>query len=77
MSSPAEAVYVLAKNYGLDIEEEEDLDRWYAGKIYYKIEGLRVRLVKDIGYCNDCVNFSTNNSFIEKCKSWRFEDDVD
>jgi len=77
MSSPAEAVYVLAKNYGLDIEEEEDLDRWYAGKIYYRIEGLNVRLVKDIGYCNDCVNFSTNNSFIEKCKSWRFEDDVD
>jgi hypothetical protein len=77
MSSPAEAIYELAKNYGLEIEEEEDLDRWYAGKIYYKIEGLNVRLVKDIGYCNDCVNFSTNNSFIEKCKSWHFEDEID
>jgi hypothetical protein len=77
MSGPAEAIYELAKNYGLEIEEEEDLDRWYAGKIYYRVEGLNVRLVKDIGYCNDCVNFSTNNSFIEKCKSWHFEDEVD
>lgn len=77
MSGPAEAIYELAKNYGLEIEEEEDLDRWYAGKIYYRVEGLNARLVKDIGYCNDCVNFSTNNSFIEKCKSWYFEDEVD
>jgi hypothetical protein len=77
MSEPAEAVYVLAKNYGLEIEEEEDLDRWYAGKIYYRIEGIETRIVKSIGYCNDCVDFSTNNSFIEKCRSWRFEDEID
>jgi len=75
MSSPAEAIYELAKSYGLEIEEEEDLDRWYAGSIYYKIEGLGIRVVKDIGYCNDCVDFSSNNNFIEKCKSWRFEDE--
>jgi hypothetical protein len=77
MSSPAEAVYVLAKNYGLEIEKEEHLDRWYAGDIYYSIEGLDKRIVKSIGYCNDCIDFATNNNFIEKCKSWHFEDDVE
>jgi hypothetical protein len=77
MSSPAEAIYELAKNYGLEIEEEERLDRWYAGNIYYRIEGLEVRIVKSLWYCNDCVDFSTNNNFIEKCKSWHFEDDED
>jgi len=76
MLGPAEAIYELAKNYGLEIEEE-DLDRWYVGQVFYRVEGLNVRLVKGIGYCNDCVNFSTNNSFIEKCKSWYFEDEVD
>ena len=77
ISSPAEAIYELAKNYGLEIEEEEHLDRWYAGNIYYRIEGLEVRIVKSLWYCNDCVDFSTNNNFIEKCKSWHFEDDED
>jgi hypothetical protein len=76
MSSPAESVYELAKSYGLEIEEER-LDRWYASKVYYRIEGLGVRIVKDIGYCNDCINFSTNNNFIEKCRSWHFEDEVE
>jgi hypothetical protein len=75
MSSPAETVYMLAENYGLEIEEEEQLDRWYAGKVLYRIEGLGVRVVKSIGYCNDCVTFSTGNSFIEKCRSWHFEDE--
>jgi hypothetical protein len=77
MSSPAEAIYNLAEAYGLGIEEEEHLDRWYAGDIYYTIEGLDKRIVKSVGYCNDCINFSTNNNFIEKCKSWHFEDDED
>jgi hypothetical protein len=76
ISGPAEAVYELAKNYGLEIKEEEYLDRWYAGNIYYTVEGLDDnRIVKTLWYCNDCVDFSTGNSFIEKCKSWRFEDD--
>jgi hypothetical protein len=77
MSSPAEAVYMLARGYGLKIEEEPHLDRWYAGKIYYTVEGLDKRIVKSLWYCNDCVDFSMNNSFIEKCKSWHFEDDED
>ena len=64
---------MLAKNYGLEIEEEEHLDKWYAGKVFYRVEGLDMRIIKDIGYCNDCVNFSTNNNFIEKCKTWHFE----
>ena len=75
MSDPAEAVYTLAKRYGLEIEEEERLDRWYAGNIYYTVEGLDRRAIKSLWYCNDCVNFSTNNNFTEKCKSWHFEDD--
>jgi hypothetical protein len=77
MSGPAEAVYELAKNYGLEIEEEEDLNHWYVGQVFYRVEVLNVRVVKDIGYCNDCIDFDTNNNFIEKCKSWHFEDDVD
>ncbi len=75
MSSPAEAIYNLAKAYGLKIEEEEHLDRWYAGNIYYTVEGLDKRIMKSLWYCNDCINFSTNNNFIEKCKSWHFEDE--
>ena len=75
ISGPAEAVYTLAKRYGLEIEEEERLDRWYVGQIFYRVQGLDVRIVKSLWYCNDCANFSTNNNFIEKCKSWHFEDD--
>ena len=77
MSGPAEAIYNLAKTYGLEIEEEGRLDRWYVGKVFYRIEGLDKRVVKDVGYCNDCINFSTNNNFIEKCRSWHFEEDVE
>jgi hypothetical protein len=75
MSSPAEAVYMLARRYGLEIEEEEHLDRWYAGKVLYHIEGLDTRVVKWVDYCNDCIHFSTGNNFIEKCVDWRFEDE--
>jgi len=79
MSDPAEAVFTLAKRYDVEIEIHEDshLDRWYAGEIYYTIEGLDKRIVKSLFYCNDCVDFSTSNNFIEKCISWRFEDDED
>jgi hypothetical protein len=75
ISSPAEAIYDLAKTYNIEIKEEGRLDKWYTGEIYYTIEGLKTRVVKSLWYCNDCVNFSTNNNFIEKCKSWHFEDD--
>jgi len=77
ISGPAEAVYMLAKRYGLEVEEEERLDRWYVGQIFYRVQGLDVRIVKSLYYCNDCINFSTGNNFIEKCKSWHFEDDED
>jgi hypothetical protein len=77
MSGPAEGAYALAKRYGLEIEEEERLDRWYAGKVFYRVQGLDVRIVKRLWYCNYCADFSTNNSFIEKCKSWHFEDEID
>ncbi len=76
-SSPAEAIYNLAKAYGLEIEEEPRLDKWYTGVIYYTVEGLDKRIMKSLWYCNDCVNFDTNNNFIEKCKSWHFEDEED
>jgi len=74
MSSPAEAVYVLAKNY-FEIREDVRLNHYYAGNIYYDIEKLNVRVVKWVDYCNDCIDFSTNNNFIEKCVGWRFEDE--
>jgi hypothetical protein len=77
MSGPAEAIYELAKNYDLEIEEEENLDSWYVGQVFYRVEGLDLRLVKDIGYCNDCIDFDTNNNFIEKCRSWHFEDEME
>ena len=77
ISGPAEAIYELAKNYGLEIEEEERLDRWYVGQVLYRIEGLDVRIMEDIGYCNDCIDFDTNNNFIEKCRSWHFEDETE
>jgi hypothetical protein len=74
MSGPAEAVYELAKNYGFEIREDVRLNHHYAGNIYYEIESLNLRLIKWVDYCNDCINFSTNNNFIEKCVGWRFED---
>jgi len=76
-SSPAEAVYVLAEKYMLDIEEEDDRDQWYVGKIYYSIEGIDVRIVKSTGYCTNCVDFYVDayEGIVGKCTSWRFEDE--
>jgi hypothetical protein len=75
MSSPAEAVYILAKNYGFEIREDVRLNHHYVGNIYYEIKSLNLRLTKWVDYCNDCIHFSTNNNFIEKCVGWRFEDE--
>jgi len=75
MSSPAEAVYILAKSYGFEIREDVRLNHHYAGNIYYEIKSLNLRLTKWVDYCNDCIDFSTNNNFIEKCTGWRFEDE--
>ena len=76
-SSPAEAVYELAKKYTLEIEEEDDRDQWYVGKIYYSIEGIDVRIVKSTGYCTNCVDFYVDayEGIVGKCTSWRFEDE--
>jgi hypothetical protein len=75
MSSPAEAIYILAKNYGFEIREDVRLNHHYAGNIYYNIEFLDTRVVKRVDYCNDCMHFSSGNNFIEKCTDWRFEDE--
>jgi hypothetical protein len=71
-ASPAKAVYELAKAYGLAVQEEAQLDKWHVGKIIYKIDGIDRPVVKEIYYCNNCVNFHINDQFIEKCRSWRF-----
>jgi hypothetical protein len=71
-ASPAKAVYSLAKTYGLAVQEEAQLDEWHVGEIIYKIEGLNRPVVKEVYYCNNCVNFHINDQFIEKCRSWRF-----
>jgi hypothetical protein len=70
-ASPAKAVYELAKAH-LAVQEEAQLDDWHVGKVLYKIEGLDRPVVKEIYYCNSCLNFPDNDQFIEKCRSWRF-----
>ncbi len=84
LSDPAEAVYRLAKRYGLKIDEETHLDeersrsdRWYVSDTLYYIEGLDRRIVKSLRYCNDCMDFATNNRSIDECESWRFEDEIE
>ena len=71
-ASPAKAAYSLAKAYGLAVQEEAQLDEWHVGKIIYKIDGIDRPVVKEIYYCNSCVNFHIDDQFIEKCRSWRF-----
>ena len=79
VSSPAEAVYELAKSHSLEIEEEDYRDEWYAGSVYYKIENVDVRVVESVGYCSECKDFDvpSYDGIIDKCKSWHFEDDAD
>jgi hypothetical protein len=72
VASPAKAVYALAKAHGLTVQDELQLDEWYTGKVIYRIEGLDKSVVKEVYYCNRCVSFPDNESFIEKCRSWRF-----
>jgi hypothetical protein len=72
VASPAKAVYALASAYDLEVREEAQLDEWYTGKIVYKIEGLDKPVVKEVYYCNRCISFPDSESFIEKCRSWRF-----
>jgi hypothetical protein len=74
-TSPAESIIQLAKNYGLRVEEEDRVDnRTYTGSVYYSVEGLGVRIVRDVGYCNYCMDFPNMAwSFVEKCTEWRFE----
>jgi len=71
-ASPAKAVYALAKAHGLAVQEEAQLDDWHVGRITYKIEGVDKPVVKEVYYCNNCINFHINDQFIEKCRSWRF-----
>ena len=75
VSSPAEAIYALAREYGLRVEEDDRLDSFsYRGNIYYSVEGLGVRLAKCVDYCNYCADFPNPSwSFIEKCYTWHFE----
>jgi len=74
VASPAKAVYELAKAHGLAVREEAQLDDWHVGKITYKIEGVDKPVVKEVYYCNRCLSFPDNEQFIEKCRSWRFEE---
>jgi len=78
-SSPAEAVYELAKKYMLEVEEEDNRDQWYVGDIYYNVEGVDTRIVKSTGYCTNCVDFYVDayENIVAKCTKWHFEGDVD
>jgi len=72
VASPAKAAYALAKAHGLAVQEETRLDKWYTGKVIYKIEGLDKSVVKEVYYCNKCISFPDSENFIEKCRFWRF-----
>ncbi len=72
VSSPAKAVYELAKAYGLVMHEKAQLDEWHVGRVIYEVKGLDRLVVKEIYYCNRCLSFPDNEQFIEKCRSWRF-----
>ena len=72
-SSPARAVYEVAKAHGLAVREEVQLDEWGGGKVTYKIDGIYKSVVKEIYYCNRCLSFYDDEEFIEKCRSWHFE----
>ena len=76
VKKPATAVFVLAKEYGLNVKviEDETKREPYTGRIVYDIDGV-VNVVKHVFYCNNCINGARfNGTFIEKCSSWEFED---
>jgi hypothetical protein len=76
VKKPATAVFVLAKEYGLNIKviEDETKREPYTGKIIYNIDGV-VNVVRHVLYCNNCINGEWfGGTFIEKCDSWEFED---
>jgi hypothetical protein len=72
MSDPAEAAYVLAASYGLVSKEEARLNRWGVGKVVYEVEGLNARIVKELFYCNGCIDSLMGNNYMDLCVAWRF-----
>jgi len=69
---PASAIFVLAKEYGLDIKiiKDETKREPYTGRVVYDINGI-VTVTKRVFYCNNCINGDWfNGTFIEKCKTW-------
>jgi len=73
-STPAFAVYKIAKAYNLDVREVEFVPAnvGSGGSVTYSIEDI-VKVKQIFWYCNDCIVRAGNN-FIEKCSTWRFED---
>jgi hypothetical protein len=73
--TPAEAVYEIAKAYGLDVQvvDEQPATVGSGGSITYSIEGV-VKVSKVYWYCNDCIVHQGYN-FIEKCATWVFEEE--
>ena len=71
-STPALAVYRIAKAHGLDVQvvEEHPASLGSGGSVTYSIEGV-VKVMKWYWYCNDCI-IPAGNNFIEKCSSWKF-----
>jgi hypothetical protein len=73
-STPAMAVYKLAKAHNLDVQvvEEHPASVGSGGSVTYSIEDI-VKITKWYWYCNDCI-VPAGNNFIEKCSTWEFED---
>jgi hypothetical protein len=72
-STPALAVYKIAREYGLDVQvvDEQPATVGSGGSITYSIEGI-VKVTKWYWYCNDCIVRQGHN-FIEKCATWVFD----
>ena len=69
--SPARVALLLASDFKLVEAMNGKINRYYTGTVEYTITG-GLKIIKHLFYCNDCVNVSTGQNFIEKCVDYSF-----
>jgi len=69
--SPARIALEMASEFKLVEAIDGKINRYYTGTVEYAITG-GVKIIKHLFYCNDCVNVSTGQNFIEKCVDYSF-----
>jgi len=69
--SPARVALDLAFDFKLVEAMNGKINRYYTGTVEYAITG-GIKIIKHLFYCNDCVNVSTGQNFIEKCVDYSF-----